>query len=58
MPIPEIKAATVRAAAKDLRDHVQTTPNERQIMRELIALEDSSLVILYDALKHSGMIAK
>lgn len=45
------KAAIVRIAAGQLRDDVSSTPLERQIMRDLRQLEDSSLVILYDAFR-------
>lgn len=50
MTTDQTKAAVVRLAAKTMRDDAATTPKEREVMRELIAMEDTSLVILHDAL--------
>lgn len=48
------KAAVVRLAAKDMRDHVASTPLERQVMRELIDLQDCSLAILFNAFERTN----
>lgn len=52
----EKKAAVIRVAAKDMRDHFNTTPLERDVLRQLIDLEDASLEIMFDALKSTGFL--